>query len=128
MTSRYATSGQFEARKSAAYLTPTDTIDQLLDKASELIDFATMGRAEALYTTTDDGTDLWDSRALTLANIACDQVEFWLEVGEEHDVVGLHGALAGGRVQVSRVPGYLGQRAMRGLLQLGLYYAGVPSR
>lgn len=60
-----------------------------------------------------------------ITQAACDQVEYWLEVGEEHDVAGLRGSLMGGRVQVSRLPGYLGQRALRTLLRAGLYWSGT---
>lgn len=118
MTSTYATTPDLTARLSAAYTVPADA-DQLLLKASELIDFATMGAAEELWV----GTDV--ERKALLTNATCDQVEFWLEVGEEHDVLGLRGGLQGGRVQVQRVPGTLGPRPLRTLLRAGLYWGGA---
>lgn len=118
MTDTFATSGEFEIRKSDAYTTPAN-IDQLLTKASELIEYATMGNAQRAY----DGNDA--ALKVTLSDITCDQVEFWLEVGEESDVIGMRGALTAGRVQVSKQPMYLGQRVIRGMITSGLYYGGA---
>lgn len=118
----YATTVQLTARLSSMYVLPADAVG-LLIKASELIDFATMGRAQRAYDAAVDDPDT----ASLLADATCDQVEYWLEVGEEHDITGLSGALQGGRVQIQKLPPYLGQRALRTLLRAGLYYAGVGS-
>ncbi len=117
MTTRYAEETDWDERGSS-YTKPTD-IERLLDRASELIDFVTRGRAETLYTT---GTAK-QKKALTDATV--DQVEFWQEVGEEHDVLGLKGTLIAGRVQVQHRPGQLGQRTQRQLLYGGILYSGV---
>jgi hypothetical protein len=127
MTSTYATTPDLTDRLSAAYAVPANS-DQLLTKASELIDFATQGRAEWVFTHAAyaDGT----STAVAVAALllaTCDQVEFWLETGEEHDVLGLDGSLMGGRLQVQRMPGYIGPRPKRGLMQVGLYWAGASA-
>lgn len=119
MTDTYATTAELTARLSSAYTVPANS-DQLLAKASELIDFATNGRAQEAWDATGETTK---QQALTNATI--DQVEYWLEVGEEHDVLGLAGSLIGGRVQVQKLPPYLGPRALRGLLRAGLYWSGV---
>lgn len=195
----YATVAELTARLSSAYAVPSNAA-QLLEKASELIDYATSGRsavawevelgdsvtgvaatdllssvtdhdlaagdtlrftaltggtgltAEIVYYviasgltdrafrvsatragatvnfTTDITAATMVASPLALIQATCDQVEYWLEVGEEHDVVGLYGSLQGGRVQVSKLPGYLGQRALRSLLRGGLYWAGVNSQ
>lgn len=117
----YATVEELQARLSATYTVPEDA-EKLLAKASELIDYATQGGAAVLYATDDDETDAWlTQRKDLLTNAVCDQVEFWLEVGEEHDVTGLHGASQLGRVQIQKLPDYLGQRPLRALIQAGLY-------
>jgi hypothetical protein len=122
----YATPAELTARLSPAYTAPSGQ-DALiyLQKASELINYATLGRAQILFTEDDPDEDILE----VLSTATCDQVEFWLEAGEEHDVVGLPkgSSLQGGRVQVQRMPGYLGQRARRTLIQAGLTWAGGRS-
>lgn len=118
MSSTYATTPELTARLSSAYTTPADAAN-LLAKASELIDYATLGRAEAVY----GGSDA--AAKTLLSNATCDQVEYWLEVGEEKDVVGLHGSLMSGRLQIGKLPPTLGPRAARTLRRAGLLWAGV---
>lgn len=118
MTTSYATVPELTARLSATYVAPGNAA-QLLDKATELVDFVTRGRARIAW---DSGNV---SLRAALSRAVCDQVEFWLEVGEEHDVAGLSGSLVAGRVQVGTAPGYLGQRARRQLLRAGLLWAGT---
>src|SRR5436190_20803894 len=114
----YATEDDLAARLSSTYSVPANAA-QLLDKASELIDFATQARAAQAWVATPTQIltqqQIDDTKAL-ITKAACDQVEFWLEAGEEHDVLGLRGALQGGRVQIQNLPTYLGQRPMRDLL------------
>lgn len=124
MTDVFATTTQLAARISSSYTVPPDEVaTKLLASASELIDYVTMGRAQVAFDTVDIPQALLDA----LSNAACDQVEFWLEAGEEHDVLGLPkgSSLQGGRVQVQRMPGQLGQRAKRTLIQAGIMWAGV---
>ena len=129
----------------AAYLAGTDytapTDDEatnLLAHASELIDTATRGKAAAAY----DG-DITTLQAIygsatgyptlvgltqaeyqaALSNAACAQVEFWLEFGVEHDIVGLAGAAQSGRLMISRLPPRLGPRTMSYLVKAGLVSA-----
>lgn len=122
----YATVAELRARVSAPYVSHPDIAadadaQKLLDKASELIDFETMNRASLV--------DVTDTDALAaLSKAACDQVEFWLEVGESHDVVGLTGSLVAGRVQVHPVAKRLGPRARRALQSIGLGWLGVGAR
>jgi len=125
MTDTYATVPELTARLSSTYAVPTDA-EILLAKASEVIDYETLGAAQTLY----DADPPVPSRLALLSQATCDQVEYWLEVGEEHDVVGLQpgSSLQGGRVQVQKMPGALGQRARRTLLRAGLLYWGTGIR
>lgn len=124
MTDTYATTAELEARLSPGYAMPSvgDATKMLL-KASELVNYATMGRAQRAF----DDVDVDSSTLEALRDATCDQVEFWLEAGEEHDVLGLPkgSSLQGGRVQVQRMPGQLGQRAKRTLIEGGLLWAGA---
>lgn len=92
---------------------------RLLDRADELINYATFGRAEL---------DPTAAQEISLKRASCQQVEYWLEVGEEHDVLGLRGSLQGGRMQIQRMPGALGQRALRTLISAGLLWQGAATR
>ncbi len=126
MTDSFATVSELEAYLSPAYTMPADaTALKLLARASEVIDFYSFGRAQRVVDTVDAPAALLTS----LSDATCAQVEFWLETGEEHDVLGLPkgSSLQGGRVQVQRMPGQLGQRAKRTLLSTGLMWAGARS-
>lgn len=122
----YATVAELRARVSPTYAASPDIADDaralnLLEAASDLIDEATMNRASLVDVDDVDTLEL-------LAKATCDQVEFWLDVGPEHDVVGLTGSLVAGRVQVHPVPKTLGPRARRQLRRAGLTWAGVRVR
>jgi hypothetical protein len=126
MTDTYASTDQLADRLSPGYTMPSDDDAlKLLTKASELVDYATLGRAQRAFSDTTTPAEVIEA----LSTAVCDQVEFWLEVGEEHDVLGLpkNSSLQGGRVQVQRMPGYLGRRAQRTLSQSGLLWAGARS-
>jgi hypothetical protein len=131
MVDTYASTLDFAARVSPGYALPPEAdLDRMLLKASELIDYVTFGRAQRAWDRAGapgSGEDPAQVRVY-LSQATCDQVEFWLEAGEEHDVLGLPkgSSLQGGRVQVQRIPGQLGQRAKRTLLTAGLMWAGVP--
>lgn len=116
----YATIEDLEYRLSSAYSVP-DNAQQLLKKASEVIDTATLGRTVTLWADTETDAELLD----VITQATCDQVEFWLEAGEEHDVAGLKGSLVAGRLQEHPVPGLIGTRVMRSLLRAGLMWRGV---
>lgn len=98
---------------------------RILVRASEVIDDHV--RASYTLNTTTDLADDSDV-ALALADAVCAQVEFWLEVGEEHDVDGS----AGGQISVggwstNRLPPELAPRARRHLAAAGLLNPGVTS-
>ncbi len=133
MSDTYATVPELTARLSPSYTVPAEAV-LLLAKASELIDYVTLGRAQRFVDSEGEWTgtahDRWAARRALLSDATCDQIEYWLEVGEEHDVLGLPAgsSLQGGRVQVQRMPGALGPRTRRQLLRAGLLYYGVGSR
>lgn len=78
---------------------------RLLDRATEVIDEAVV----APYDDTD--SDILDA----LSNATCAQVEFWLEIGEEHDISGQRGEIETEGLRISRLPGTLAPRARRAL-------------
>lgn len=96
----------------AAYLgkEPPQDANRLLERASEVIDSALGYLVEP------------DPEALKLAT--CQQVEFWLEVGEAHDIAGVSGAISVDRLSYTAPP-VLAPRARRTLLAAGLLYRGV---
>ncbi len=102
---------------------PSDS-SRLLERASELIDVATMGRVDLSKTT--------NSEAVKKA--ACAQVEQWLALSES---IGLIDKADGFRIgnfsmnlgsQTSNMTTGLAPRARRFLLLEGLLYRGVTAR
>lgn len=135
MSTTYATIEDLTARLSSAYPVPVDPYaSQLLDKASELIDFVTQGKAElawnAVVQEDPNGLFTWtqdqiDAQKALITHATCDQVEFWYEAGEAFDIAGLSGALIAGRLQVSKLPNRIGSRARQQLMRANLYWAGT---
>ena len=127
----YATVEEFRARLDptyAAYPAIADDNDVmlLLLKASELIDEHTLARAQVAYDSEADIVEPDPTPYRTaLAKATSDQVEFWLEVGPEHDVAGLKGSVVAGRLQIHPVANTLAPRAKRTLMNAGLYWAGA---
>lgn len=111
----------------AAWL-PTGTVPpadagRLLARASELLD-ATVRQP---FTVGPDGLPTDPAIAQALSDACCAQVEFWLEVGEEHDVQGQFGvindagyAVTVGTLSMSALPPEVGARARRILVTAGL--------
>lgn len=121
----YATHDELAARISDTYLPlPADTL-KLRTFASELLDDHTLLRAQ--YGWDFDATRDPKPYRIALAQAVAAQIEFWLEVGEEHDVAGLQGSLVAGRVQVHPVAPVLAPRAKRILRTAGLYWAGAAA-
>lgn len=93
-----------------------DDATRLLERASEVIDDA-IGKIDvygATYT-----FDVAETEALQDAT--CAQVEFWLEVAEEHDIIGDIGAIqAPGMFSAEHSPAILAPRAQRRLMQAQL--------
>ncbi len=127
MRRAYATEDELEARLSAQYAMPANP-EQLIEKASELIDEATLNRSQMAWddTESDDSDD--DDVRQALSDAVCDQIEFWIEVSESHDVAGLTGSLVAGRVQIHPVAHVLSNRARRTLRNAGLFWLGVSGR
>lgn len=124
----YATPEELRARISDTYAAREEITDdakaaKLLTKASELIDHATLNRARQAWDYEETAAD--QPYRETLSKATCDQVEFWMEAGAEHDIAGLTGSVVSGRLQIHPVAPLLGTRAKRTLQNGGLYYAGV---
>jgi hypothetical protein len=91
--------------------------DDLLVQASLLLD----DKVRRPFAVGDDGLPTDPEIAGALRDAACAQVAFWADVGEEHDVEGLHHRQVGiGHLQVSSLPPELAPRAQRFLSSAGL--------
>jgi hypothetical protein len=125
----YATVEDVEASISSTYTLPEEEeLEKLIVHDSELIDHMTLNSAAVAYDSEaeeaeESGEPIPYRDALRKA--VCYQIEFWMEVGAEHDVAGLRGSLVAGRLQVHPVAKTLGPRAKRVLQTVGLFYAGV---
>jgi hypothetical protein len=65
---------------------------------------------------------------LGLAYAVSAQIEFWLEWGEDHAIVGLTGSATSGKVSVSKLPSQIAPRALSHLIVLGLTPSKVAIR
>lgn len=107
----------------------TDVSDgpRLLKRASQLLD-ATVTTPFCIDSTTGLPTDTTYAEAMRDA--CCAQIEFWLDVGEEHDIEGLTGGVAIGSLRLDRLPPKLAPRARQALVSGGLMAmaadVGVP--
>lgn len=90
--------------------------DRLLARASELLDSVVTA-----YFEVDGDLPVDVVIAGAMRDAACAQVEFWLEVGEEHDVTGLRGSVSIGQLQIEQLPATLAPRAKRILGAAGLF-------
>lgn len=115
MTVAYAT----EAALTAYLPSSVDTVpdaDRLLERASELLDDK-VRRPFALAAGLPTDTEI----ATALEQACCAQVEYWLDVGEEHDIEGLHHRQVSiGHLSMQSLPPELGPRAQRILALAGL--------
>lgn len=119
MTVAYATADEL-----ASYVPATaslDDADRLLERATELID----DKVRASFDLVDE-TNLAanESVAAALRDAVCAQVEFWLEVGEEHDIEGLADrqvSIQG--LSLAALPPELAPRARRIMRSCGLLNA-----
>lgn len=127
----------FTSTLTDATMTPILTeVSRLLARASDIIDYATRSRAQNAY----DGNLSWvwytdppfgltqADYVAALSKATCAQVEFWLEFGEEHDIIGLAGSAEAGRVILSRLPARLATRAADILHDVGLLSAKAGLR
>jgi len=117
MTTAYATEADLTAFLPSTVGDVPDA-DRLLERASELLDDK-IRTPFAVDTGTQLPTD--PDIATALVQACCAQVEYWLDVGEEHDIEGLHHRQVGiGHLQVSSLPPELAPRAQRFLASAGL--------
>lgn len=124
----YATLEEVRARIDptfATYQIVTDdpTLTKAIVKASELIDEHTLNRAQSAWDYEETAAEQPFREALSRA--VADQVEFWAEVGPEHDISGLRGSVVAGRLQAHPTAPTLGPRTKRTLMNVGLYWAGA---
>lgn len=95
-----------------------DGVARLLERASEVIDGVVRAPFD-VDTTTDLPTD--STVAAALRDATCAQIEFWAEVGEEHDIDGSAGkSMSIGQLNISELPPVLAPRARRALSNAGL--------
>lgn len=124
MPAAYASTSELTAWLPAGVVVADAT--RLLARATEVVD-GHVTAAFAVSTSTDLPTD---SRvAAALRDATCAQVEFWLEVGEDHDVAGMAGRQVSiGHLSMAALPPELAPRARRILAGAGLLStAGQPS-
>jgi hypothetical protein len=76
----YATTEQLQAHLGASATLPADA-ERLLTRASELLEYFTLGRIDVNDTTDAD----------VAARATCAQVEFWMETDESHAILGIEG-------------------------------------
>lgn len=120
---QYATPAELATFLGDAYPMPADP-DRVLQRASEVVAEASRFQSETVWHVVDVDNPA-DKYTDALRDAACAQVEFWLEFGEEHDVVGLQGSVGLSKLQISELPGLIGPRAWRFLKQVGLASAMV---
>lgn len=103
---------------------PVDA-ERLLERASELMDAATLGRID------QENTNHMEAAK----NATCAQVEYWIQTGEQQDVSGPIEGYSIGSLQIQygsgadRVsPTVLAPRSRRYLFLAGLLYRGVSMR
>ena len=118
---RYATFAELETYLGDRVPLPIQPeAERLLDRATELIAAKTGHWAEYYWVEPRLATPTTYQSALTMAAVR--QVEFWLEVGEEHDIVGLTGDVteSAGRHMTTKLPQRLAPRARDILADVGL--------
>lgn len=117
----YATTTDLESYLNVTASELPDDADRLLDRASELVDYIV---SPNIIDTTDTG------QSTAAQNAVCAQVEYWINQGEEVDIMKAPGEYSIGSFSVGRqsnqheVPA-LSPRARRFLLLDGLLYKGV---
>lgn len=111
----YATTAQLAAWLDVSEDDLPEGSARMLERASEVIDEVVV----APYPTGDDDV------VAALADAACAQVEFWFEVGEEHDVAGQRGSISVEGMSISKLPGTLAPRARRALASQNLLTRSV---
>lgn len=88
MATAYATTAELETYLPASMDLPEDA-ERLLMRASERVDDYVL----AAFSVDEDGIPTDALVAGALRDAACAQVEFWIEVGEAHDVDGIRGGM-----------------------------------
>lgn len=97
-----------------------DDIDRLISRAEELIDWVSLNRID-----TDDADHMEAAKKAT-----CAQIEYWLNIGEDADIINMPGNFKIGSFQMGMTSqpeqfAKLAPRARRHLFLAGLLYRGV---
>lgn len=105
-----------------------DQVERLLERASDLMDDVVVipyldSDGNFIDEDTNGDSDYRDS----LKDAVCAQVEFWLEVGEEHDITNQRGQITVSGLQISKLPDTLADRAKRALGRSGLLNRSIGS-
>lgn len=120
MSTAYASAAQLEAFVSPAVWSSIDEtdVDRLLARATEVVDDHCLA---AFVVDTDTNLAADTDIAQALQDATCAQCEYWVEVGEEHDVAGIAGRdVTIARFSIDRLPPVLAPRALRYLAAEGL--------
>lgn len=118
-TVSYATTAALETYLPDEVALPGDA-ERQLQRASDVVDdFVLAGFAVDAIT----GLPSDDELAEALSDATCAQVEFWLEVGEAHDIDGIRGGISQPGVSF-QAPPTLAPRARRILTRAGLMNVG----
>lgn len=121
----YATKADLAAYLGVSEADLPPDADRLLERASELIDYVTMGRADA------------EAHADTLRRATCAQAEMWISEGEDVAIRGPIRSFSLGKWSVTYGDGRqsggdrqpeLAPRARQALALAGLLYRGVGAR
>lgn len=102
---------------------------RLLTRASELMDDKVVVPfldSDGNFVDADPTTGQSDYQD-SLRDAVCAQVEFWVEVGEEHDISGQRGQISVQGLHISQLPGTVADRAKRALARYGLLNRAIGS-
>jgi len=110
----YATAIELATYLSVELVDLPEDAARLLERASEYMDEVTLEQIDT------DNTNHVDAAK----KATCAQVEFWLQVGEEHDIVGVTGEISAGSTKHT-LPDRLSKRARQYLRVAGLTYRKV---
>lgn len=110
----YATKDELATYLGVGLIGLPNDADRLLERASEYMDEVTLEQIDL-----DDANHVDAARKAT-----CAQVEFWLQTGEEHDILGVTGEVQAGSTRHT-LPDRLAKRAKQYLRLAGLTYRKV---
>lgn len=112
----YATTTDLAAYMGISVGSLPSNSSNMLERASELIDFVTLSRID-----TTDSDELLVAKKAT-----CAQVEFWIQINVESDIIGnSYNSISMGQLSMNGKFNTLAPRARRALQIAGMYNRGV---